>query len=158
MWTEIDDVAAEAEMGEFLYGFVQMLKPDLVVETGTYKGHSSFLIFEALLANESGKLISCDIEEYPRIFQTSDKCVEFRICSSLDLPELKEADFVFSDSDQNLRQKEYKLVKPGCVFVVHDTARSYTTNTNQQWLGDWVRAEGGLTFNAGRGFGILIKK
>lgn len=162
MWTEIDDVAAEVEMGEMLYGLIRMLKPKLVVETGTYKGLTSEMIVKALVENEHGMLVTCDIAASPEVGENLfsgylNKRGYFRQCSSLDLPELREADFVFSDSDQNLRQQEYALVKPGCVFVVHDTARSYTANTNQHWLGDWVHSEGGLTFNAGRGFGILQK-
>jgi len=170
MWTEIDDVAAEVEMGDMLYGLVRMLKPALVVETGTYHGHSTVWLDRALCKNAFGKLVSCDIVcgeapgvpniDYRELSGGDHKTFAhtiFKFCSSLNLPELKEADFVFSDSDQNLRQQEFELVKPGCVFVVHDTARSYTTNTNQHWLGDWVKSQGGLTFAAGRGFGIIIK-
>ena len=161
-WTEYDEVAAEAEMGEFLYGFIRMLKPKLVVETGTYKGHTTMRLAEAITANQYGKLHSCDIQ--PGKFVTCQDPrqlldVSFHLCSSLDLLELRDADFVFSDSDQNLRAAEYALVKPGCVFVVHDTHRTYShLHDDPLWLGKWVESKGGIIFDAGRGFGLLKKK
>jgi hypothetical protein len=160
MWTEIDPVSAEVEMGQLLFGLVRMLKPKIVVETGTYRCHTAQFIAQAVRHNGFGHAWTCDIEigighlgkldAYPEI--------TFTKCSSLDLPQLREADFVFSDSAQDLRPKEYELVKPGCVFVVHDTAQSFSGNSNQRWLGEWVRSEGGLNFYAGRGFGILVKR
>ena len=156
-WEVPDGTSSEVEMGDFLYGLVRMLKPALVVETGTYLGHSTRLLVEACFDNGFGKVVSCDVEDR-NVFNAIPSHCELRICSSLDLPELGTADLVYSDSEQNLRMKEYELVKPGCVFVVHDTARSYTGNPDQSWLGKWVRANGGITFDAGRGFGILCKK
>ena len=162
MWTEYDGTAAEAEMGEFLYGLIRMLKPKLVVETGTYKGYTTKQIGLALGLNGEGQLVTCEINpEY--ISAAGLHCdwhggpIEFRHCSSLDLPELRTADLVFSDSDQNIRKDEYALVKPGCVFVVHDTDQSFNGQQPQDWLGQWVKSQGGLVFHAGRGFGILVK-
>ncbi len=158
MWTEIDPVSAEAEMGTLLYGFVKMLKPRVVVETGTYRAHTAVHLARAIEKNGMGHLWTCDIEMGSgHLLKLEGLPVTFVKCSSLDLPQLKEADFVFSDSAQDLRAKEYELVKPGCVFVVHDTATSYNGDPDQFWLGKWVRSQGGLTFEAGRGFGILVK-
>ena len=156
-WEVHDGTASEIEMTDFLYGLVRMLKPKLIVETGTYRGHAAMSMAEACLENSFGKVVSCDIENHNVFNPLPDLC-DLRISSSLDLPELRTADLVYSDSLVPLRPKEYELVKPGCVFVVHDTARSYTGNPDQSWLGKWVRAQGGLTFSAGRGFGILIKR
>jgi predicted O-methyltransferase YrrM len=157
-WIELDPVSAELEMAEFLHGFVRMLKPEIIVETGTYHGHTANFLGASVQMNGCGHVWTCDIERAIGHLQRLDGLpVTFVKCSSLDLPELREADFVFSDSGQDIRAKEYELVKPGCVFVVHDTAVSYSTNTDQHWLGKWVLANGGLNFNAGRGFGVLIK-
>jgi hypothetical protein len=155
MWTEIDEVAAEVEMSEFLCSFIAMLKPELVVETGTYKGYTSrYIARQALL--DGFDFVTCDTV-VPELGISWGWA--FRECSSLNLPELREADFVFSDSDQNLRAKEYELVKPGCVFVVHDTHRTYShLHTDPLWLGKWVKEQGGVIFPAGRGFGILVKE
>lgn len=157
-WYQIDPVSAELEMAEFLYGMIRMLKPEIVVETGTYYGYTAKFLGEAVDMNEFGHVWSCDIERHiGHLHRLNGLPVTFVETSSLDLPQLRTADFVFSDSGQDTRTKEYELVKPGCVFVVHDTAISFSTNTDQHWLGKWVIAQGGLNFNAGRGFGILIK-
>ena len=152
-WEVHDGTASEIEMTDFLYGLVRMLKPKLIVETGTYRGHAAMSMAEACLENSFGKVVSCDIENHNVFNPLPDLC-DLRISSSLDLPELRTADLVYSDSLVPLRPKEYELVKPGCVFVVHDTnnADDWTTK-----LKDWVHANGGLTFSAGRGFGILVK-
>ncbi len=145
-------------MGMFLYSFVRILQPAMVVETGTYRCFTAKRLGEAVRNNRTGHVWSCDIEMGVGHLEKLDGLpVTFVKCSSLDLPQLREADFVFSDSAQDLRAKEYELVKPGCVFVVHDTATSYNGDPDQFWLGKWVRSQGGLTFEAGRGFGILVK-
>lgn len=157
-WNEIDPVSAESEMQTFLFGMVRMLKPRVVVETGTYRCFTAQALGAAVKHNGAGHVWTCDIEMgMGHLDKLSGLPVTFVKCSSLDLPQLKEADFVFSDSAQELRAKEYELVKPGCVFVVHDTATDYSGKSDQHWLGKWVRSQGGLTFEAGRGFGILVK-
>jgi hypothetical protein len=157
-WEVADNLASETELGEFLYGLVRMLKPALVVETGTYKGHTAFKLGRAVRDNIYGKAVSCDIAD--QVIERNNPpglypLFEFRLCSSLDLPELREADVVFSDSgDHEIRKAEYQLTKPGCVFVIHDC----WGHTDKEPLGQWVKDQGGLVFPAGRGFGILIKQ
>ena len=157
-WIETDPINAEVEMSGLLYALIRMLKPEIVVETGTYHARTSRLLGMAVRDEKFGHVWTCDIEMgIGHLDRIADLPVTYVQTSSLLLPQLKTADFVFSDSAQDLRPLEYALVKPGCVFVVHDTHRSYTANTDQDWLGKWVLSQGGLNFNAGRGFGILIK-
>lgn len=154
-WEIHDGTASEKEMADVLFGLVRMLKPELVVETGTYRGHTTAILACAVHLNGMGRLVTCDTTAYD--LEPCDFIYEFRQTSSLYLPELPRADFVFSDSDQSIRKEEYALVKPGCVFIVHDTRLDFTGRNPQGFLGDFVRELGGLTFEAGRGFGILIK-
>ena len=143
-------------MGEFLYGLIRMLKPDLVVETGCYKGGATRAMARAIIDNGFGvecRVVTCE-NHYPNPF-TPEENIDWRNCSSFDLPELRTADFVFSDSDHDIRPVEYALVKKGCVFVVHDTDQPYYGDP--PFLGEWVKGMGGLVFHAGRGFGLLIK-
>lgn len=49
------------EIGRFLYGFVRMGRPRLVLETGAYVGYSSLCIAQALEDNEEGHLHSFDL-------------------------------------------------------------------------------------------------
>lgn len=162
--TEYDGVSAEVEVGEFLYGFVRVLKPKLVVETGCYFGHTTSKLAQACWHNEMGKVISCDINpEYvekalQQVKWLNDDIVEVRQCYSTSLPELPLCDFAFLDSEYALRIKEYELLKPGCVAVIHDTIESFDPQFERHHLGDFTIANGGLNFAAGRGFGVLVKR
>jgi caffeoyl-CoA O-methyltransferase len=55
-WTSIDPESIEVEGGDFLWGLVRYLKPDIVVETGTYVGFASACIGLALAQNNRGHL------------------------------------------------------------------------------------------------------
>jgi len=55
---------SEVEMGELLYGLIRMLKPDLVVETGTYKGGATRYMARACKENDSGHVVTCETH-YP---------------------------------------------------------------------------------------------
>lgn len=71
------------------------------------------------------------------------------------VPELGQADLIFSDSDYKFREEEIWRAKEGAVIVVHDTRISYDPTIES--LEGLVKQLGGLTFNTYRGFGILIK-
>lgn len=142
-------------MGEFLYGFVRILKPMLAVETGTYLGHSAKMLYRAVIENGMGHFVTCDPN--PQCwFEGLFSGIDYRSVMSLDLPELREADFIFSDSDYQFREKEIELAKPGAVIVVHDTTISYDSSIPP--LGGLVKKLGGITFSTYRGFGILVKE
>lgn len=57
----------EVEVGEFLYGLVRMIKPGLILETGTHKGISAAYMAAALEANTKqggvGKLVTVEFLE-----------------------------------------------------------------------------------------------
>lgn len=56
LFTAFNDAGVECEVGEFLYGFVRVLKPDYVLETGTHQGMSAMYIGNALYLNQKGRL------------------------------------------------------------------------------------------------------
>ena len=155
-WISRDHMATEMELGDVLYGLIRMCKPDLVVETGTYKGDTTKRLVEAVLINQKGRVISCDPEAHGIPIYQDSVHFEFRQCSSLDLPELMQADLVFSDSGDDeesaleLRSTEYLRCRRGCIFVAHD-AHMF------QAMGDFIRRHGGIVFPFSRGFGIAIK-
>lgn len=102
-----------------------------------------------------GHFVTCD--PIPQCtFEGFFSGIDYRSRSSLDLPELAEADFIFSDSDYQFREKEIALAKPGAVIVVHDTAISYDSSIPP--LEGLVKKLGGITFSTYRGFGILKKE
>src|SRR6202789_4079070 len=62
-WHMFDSMTAEAEVLEFLRTLVTTIKPELVVETGTFSGISTLWIAEGLKANGHGRIITCDKNE-----------------------------------------------------------------------------------------------
>ena len=57
-----DSMTAEVEVLEFLRTLVTTVKPELVVETGSFLGVSTLWIAEALRANGGGKIVSCEYD------------------------------------------------------------------------------------------------
>ncbi|MBN9615273.1 MAG: methyltransferase, partial [Acidobacteriales bacterium] len=65
-WHMFDSMTAEAEVLEFLRTLITTVKPELVVETGSFLGVSTLWIAEGLKANGFGKIISCEFD--PLVF------------------------------------------------------------------------------------------
>src|SRR3989442_14412712 len=61
-WRMLDSMTAEVEVLEFLQCLVTTLKPQLVVETGTFLGVSTLRIAEGLKQNGSGRVITCEFD------------------------------------------------------------------------------------------------
>ena len=59
-WSMFDSMSAEVEVLEFLRTVVTTIKPELVVETGSFSGISTLWIAEGLKANGRGKVVSCE--------------------------------------------------------------------------------------------------
>ena len=57
-----NDGSTELEVGEFLYGLIQIMKPEWVLETGTYKGVSSSYMASSLKDNGHGHLDTMEYE------------------------------------------------------------------------------------------------
>lgn len=158
VWECDDETGAEIETQQFLYGLVRVLKPELVVETGTYKGVTAEVMARACKENNFGRVVTCDPYDH-RAGQSKSHLfypLEFRYCRSFDLPELSEADLVFCDSDYEYRGTEILRCKPGAVIVVHDTLTSH--HSDYPPLEAMVKDLGGLNFTTARGFGIIVKQ
>ena len=145
--------STEVEMCEFLYGLTRFYKPELIVETGTLLGRGTVALALACNENRRGRVVTCDIDssslDKAKQYLAGFENVEFRNCSSLDLPELGEADMIFSDSAYESRIEEFNLAKPGALYVVHDAHRPEIASI--------VKANGGTLLNRGRGCGIILK-
>src|ERR1700758_823595 len=61
-WSMFDSMTAEVEVLEFLRALVTTVKPNLVVETGTFLGVSTLWIADGLKRNGFGKIISCELD------------------------------------------------------------------------------------------------
>lgn len=145
---------AELEMQEFLFGLVRYLKPKLIFESGSCRGHTARILGLACRANGRGRVVSAEAEQ--SLFNTARaNCrgvpeVEVRHAKAMDCLEVEEADLVFSDSSYESRVEEWKACKRGCVYVVHDTEL-------EKPLGIFVQARNGLLIKRGRGFGMMVK-
>jgi len=133
-----DDGGVEAEVGEFLYGLVRILKPKAVLNTGTYSGISDMYIAEALRENGYGHCTSVEYEEIHLRRATElwrilglDQFVNCTLSSSLDFDPTRTHtmppegyDLIFLDTELNLRFHElvkfFPYLKEGGYVFIHD--------------------------------------
>ena len=103
--------------GRVLAMFSQMMRPERILEIGTYTGYSALCLAEGL--TENGKIITIDVNEelesFTRSFFKESKYAEkidFRIGDAGEIiPTLTETfDIVFIDADKMNYQKYYDLV------------------------------------------------
>jgi predicted O-methyltransferase YrrM len=132
-WSMFDSMTAEVEVLEFLRTIVTTIKPELVVETGTFSGISTLWIAEGLKANERGRIISCEYD--PKIHQNAKAriagsgladWIELRNESSLDMNVDGTIDLFFSDSDLPIREQEIRRflpqINPYGLILMHDAS------------------------------------
>jgi predicted O-methyltransferase YrrM len=133
-----DSMSAEVEVLDFLKALVTTLKPELVVETGTFSGLSTLRIAEGLKANGTGKIITCeyDAEVYAaavRRFASSglEQWIEARNESSLEMNLDGPIDLFFSDSETSIREQEVRRflpqISPNGIVVMHDASSTGKT-------------------------------
>jgi caffeoyl-CoA O-methyltransferase len=103
--------------GRVLSMFSHMIRPDVVLEIGTYLGYSALCFAEGL--NEGGKVITIDVQEETNKVAQSFVAkteyanrIEFLLGSAIDLiPHLTETlDLVFIDADKPNYSNYYDLV------------------------------------------------
>ena len=144
-WRMFDTMTAEVEVLEFLRTLVATVKPELVVETGTFLGVSTLYMAEALGQNGFGRIITCepDAEAFAAAqakFAASGlaEWIDQRQVSSLDLEVPGAIDLLFSDSLPELREQEVRyflpLMKPGGLVLMHD-ASSHLKTVREAALG-----------------------
>jgi len=136
-WKMYDSMSAEVEVLDFLRQTVITLKPNLVVETGTFMGVSTLAIAEGLKQNGDGRVITVEFD--PKVFAKAKERIEAsglgpwidaRNQSSLDLQVEDTIDLLFSDSDidTDLREREVRhflpRISPTGLILIHD-ASSY---------------------------------
>jgi predicted O-methyltransferase YrrM len=132
-WSMFDSMSAEMEVLEFLRTLVTTIKPELVVETGTFSGISTLWIAEGLKANGRGRVISCEFD--PVVFAKAKQRIEaselknwiqLRNESSLEMKVTGTIDLFFSDSDMPVREQEVRRflpqISPFGIIVMHDAS------------------------------------
>lgn len=137
-WSMYDSMTAEAEVLEFLRTLVTTMKPELVVETGTFSGISTLWIAEGLKRNGCGKIITCEFDPVvyakakTRIEESGlSEWIECRNESSLEMRVEGTIDLFFSDSDMPIREQEVRRhlpqINPFGLIVMHDASSHLKT-------------------------------
>lgn len=137
-WRMFDSMTAEVEVLEFLKYLVTTIKPQLVVETGTFMGISTLWIAEGLKRNGFGKVITC--ENDPEVYEKArerfaasglEEWIELRNESSLDTKIKGTIDLLFSDSAFEIREREVRhflpQINPHGAIVMHDASSHLKT-------------------------------
>ena len=132
-WSMYDSMTAEVEVLEFLRTLVTTIKPNLVVETGTFMGVSTLWIAEALRLNGFGSIVTC--EQDAKLFETARQkfdasevrdLIDLRNESSLEMKIEGTIDLFFSDSDMPVREQEVRRflpqISPFGVILMHDAS------------------------------------
>lgn len=132
-WHMYDSMTAEVEVLDFLRAIVTTVKPELVVETGTFSGLSTLRIAEGLKANGFGRVITCEFD--PKVFAAAQErfaasglgeWIEARKESSLEMKVDGRIDLLFCDSDVPIRGQEVRRflpqVNPYGLILMHDAS------------------------------------
>jgi len=140
-WHMYDSMTAEAEVLEFLRTLVTTLKPELIVETGSFLGVSTLWMAEGMRSNGFGKIISCEFD--PVVFLKAQEkiaasglaeFIELRNESSLEMEVDGTIDILFSDSDMPIREAEVKRFLPQIrstgLILLHDASSHLKTVRN----------------------------
>lgn len=128
-----DSMTAEVEVLDFLKAIVTTIKPELVVETGTFSGLSTLRIAEGLKENGFGRVITCEFDA--KVFAAAkerfarsglSEWIDARKESSLEMKVDGRIDLLFCDSDAPIRGQEVRhflpQVNPCGLILMHDAS------------------------------------
>jgi predicted O-methyltransferase YrrM len=132
-WSMYDSMTAEAEVLEFLRTLVTTVKPNLIVETGSFLGVSTLWMAEGLKRNGAGRIVSCEFDPvvYAKAREKIDgsglaEWIDLRNESSLEMRIAGPIDLFFSDSDLPIREQEVRRflpqISPGGIALMHDAS------------------------------------
>lgn len=128
-WLAPDEWATETDVSRFLGDLVRVLKPDYVVETGSYHGYTAEQIGVALRDLGRGHLLSIELAEQKARqarLRTSGLPVTIVTNRAADVEPSQPVDLLFVDSGWADRMQEVRhfhwWASPRCVIVAHDSA------------------------------------
>ncbi len=122
-------VGSETEVHRFLRALTVMLKPSLIIETGTYEGDGTIAFAEGVMQNGFGQVVS--LERSPDLAQKARRKlsgypVEVVTCNSLEYIPTGQIDLLFLDSKRTLRLEEFLRFRPflhnKSVIIWHDSS------------------------------------
>jgi hypothetical protein len=170
-WRCYDNDATEVEVLEFLHALVRMLKPSVIVETGTYLGYGTAYLASACV--ETGGTVHTAEVDTERSGKAATLAAErgltnivFHHCAGTQMIEtLPTIDFAFLDSVfGGVRIDELRLVLPrlsrGGIIAIHDTSSYHAPFGGPRQGVLALAAELGLgliMFDTPRGLALLRK-
>lgn len=122
------ELSSEIEVSIFIGALVRLLQPELVLETGSFKGQTTWYIADALMQNGHGHLFSIEKDEN-LLLQAQFHCQDFRTVSflcgdSLNIKVTDAIDLAYFDAGQGRhRLAEFDHFYPYLTGFVafHDT-------------------------------------
>lgn len=130
-WHWEGDMGAEGEVTDFIHALCLVTKPEIVVETGTYIGHTAQSISNALERNERGHFWTVEnAPEYAKHYATMELARTTFVdadsrewCASEECP--TDIDLAFVDSGHpHVRLEDvrglYSKMREGGLLLVHD--------------------------------------
>jgi predicted O-methyltransferase YrrM len=150
-FSAFNDAGVECEVGEFLYALVRVLKPGLVLETGTHHGVGAVYMGMGLKENQKGKLHT--VEYLPEIHRVAtERVAKMGLENYIDcflgdvdkfVPEEHGCEkegygLILLDTEPQTRFAElakfYPYLKPGGYVFVHDLHRHmHQTSEAKYW-------------------------
>jgi len=128
-WSAPDAWATETDVSAFLGDLVRALKPDYVIETGSYVGYTAEQIGLALRDLGRGQLVSIELAEtkaQQARARTDGLPVTIVTNRAAHVEPTQPVDLLFVDSGWDDRMVEvrhfHRWASPRCVIVAHDTA------------------------------------
>ena len=130
-----------------LYSLIRAVKPEHILEIGSYIGRSTCIIAQALEYNEKGRLTTCDLEEQSEVTKKNVTKLFPNICLMIptnpnittpmkftflkgkienNLDKIEDIDFLFIDGPHTAEfmkwchKNVFPKVKPGSFVCIHD--------------------------------------
>ena len=142
-YSAFNDAGVECEVGEFLYSFMRLIKPNFVLETGTHQGVSSSYIGLAFKNNGFGILDTYEFAKetydianarFNRLGLTEQIISHLGDVGNLILD--KNYDFIFLDTEPQTRFAEmvkfYPNLNDGGYLFIHDLHRNMHQIPNEE--------------------------
>jgi predicted O-methyltransferase YrrM len=136
LWHMADSQSTELEVLDFLKALVTTVKPQLIVETGTFLGYGTIALAQGLKVNGFGRIIT--IEYDPVIYAKAKErikasgladWVESRNESSTETTINGRIDLLFSDSAIVVREQEIRRLLPQIssrgLIAIHDAGSHF---------------------------------
>ncbi len=139
---QVTEWCIDEQTAEFITGLVRMLRPKILLETGTNRGRSTRAILDGLFETTESRLWTVDMQDYG--LKTEGALLDWQIpmvtqviarlpgaFSEKPLSELKGIDFAFVDAGHTAEELEADLEyidqhrAEDCWVVVHDTRSTF---------------------------------